>query len=93
MAHTDGLWNFLGMVTAGLAFALCGRLSRASALSGREGDCDAAVFATGLLVGAAMAHNFGTASSGAGIGPYGIHATLIGFAVCLLIGFLNSKKA
>ena len=46
-----------------------------------------------MLVGAAMAHNFGTASSGAGIGPYGIHATLIGFAACLLIGFLNSKKA
>ena len=24
VAHTDGLWNFLGMVTAGLAFALAG---------------------------------------------------------------------
>ncbi len=93
VAHTDGLWNFLGMVTAGLAFALAGGCPGRQLFLAGEGDCDAAVFATGLLVGAAMAHNFGTASSGAGIGPYGIHATLIGFAACLLIGFLNSKKA
>jgi hypothetical protein len=46
-----------------------------------------------MIAGAAMAHNFGTASSGAGIGAYGMHATLIGLAVCLFIGFTNSKRA
>ena len=50
-------------------------------------------FALGMIAGAAMAHNLGTASSGTGIGAYGIHATVIGFAVCLLIGICNCKKA
>ena len=55
VAHTDGLWNFLGMVTAGLAFALAGGCPGRQLFLAGEGDCDAAVFATGLLVGAAMA--------------------------------------
>lgn len=66
VAHTDGLWNFLGMVTAGMAFALAGGCPGRQLFLAGEGDCDAAVFATGLLVGAAMAHNFGTASSRCG---------------------------
>ena len=93
VAHSDGLWNFLGMMTAGLAFALAGGCPGRQLFMAGEGDSDAATFALGMIVGAAMAHNLGTASSGAGIGAYGIHATLIGFAVCLFIGFMNSKKA
>ena len=93
VAHTDGLWNFLGMMTAGLAFALAGGCPGRQLFMAGEGDSDAATFALGMIAGAAMAHNFGTASSGAGIGAYGIHATLIGFAVCLFIGFANSRKA
>ena len=37
-----------------------------------EGDGDAAVFVLGMLMGAAFAHNFSAASSGAGVGPMGI---------------------
>ncbi|MEI3479688.1 MAG: hypothetical protein V8Q84_12095 [Bilophila sp.] len=48
---------------------------------------------SGMLVGAALAHNLGTASSGTGIGVYRVQATLIGFAVCLVIGFIHSRKA
>ena len=51
------------------------------------------IFALGMLVGAAMAHNLGTASSGTDIGVYGMQATIIGFVVCLIIGFVHSKKA
>ena len=58
-----------------------------------EGDSDAAIFALGMLAGAAMAHNLGTASSAAGIGAYGVQGTLIGLAVCLVIGFAFSRKA
>lgn len=93
IAHSDGLWNFMGMLTAGLAFALAGGCPGRQLFMAGEGDSDAAVFAIGMLAGAAMAHNFGTASSGAGIGPYGIHATLIGLAVCLVIGFAHARKA
>lgn len=56
-----------------------------------EGDNDAAVFAVGLIVGTAMAHNFGMASSGAGIGPHGAAATLSG-GHRLFIGFYNCKR-
>lgn len=93
VAHSDFVWNFLGMVTAGLAFALAGGCPGRQLFMAGEGDSDAGLFALGMLVGAALAHNLGTASSGAGIGVYGAQATLIGFAVCLVIGFVHSRKA
>ena len=92
VAHTDGLWNFLGMVTAGLAFALAGGCPGRQLFMAGEGDNDAAVFVVGLIVGAACAHNFGMASSTAGIGPNGMLGALGGLAVCLLIGFFNCKR-
>ncbi len=93
VAHSDSLWNFGGMVTAGLAFALAGGCPGRQLFMAGEGDGDAGIFAIGMLVGAAMAHNLGTASSGAGIGPYGIHATLIGLTICLIIGFAHCRRS
>ncbi len=93
VAHTVSLWNFLGMVTAGLAFALAGGCPGRQLFMAGEGDADAGLFALGMLVGAAMAHNLGTASSGAGIGAYGVEATLIGLGVCLVIGFAHCRRA
>ena len=93
IAHTDSLWNFGGMVTAGLAFALAGGCPGRQLFLAGEGDSDAGIFALGMLVGAAMAHNLGTASSGTGIGMYGAHATIIGFVICLIIGFAHIKRA
>lgn len=93
VAHNDLLWNYLGMVTAGLAFALAGGCPGRQLFMAGEGDSDAGLFALGMLVGAAMAHNLGTASSGAGIGTYGMQATIIGFLVCLIVGFAHSKRA
>lgn len=92
VAHSDYLWNYLGMVTAGLAFALAGGCPGRQLFMAGEGDSDAGIFALGMLAGAAMAHNLGTASSGAGIGNYGIHATVIGFILCLIIGFAHCAK-
>lgn len=92
IAQPDNLWNFLGMVTAGLAFALAGGCPGRQLFMAGEGDNDAAVFIVGLLVGTAMAHNFGMASSGAGIGPNGAVATLASLTICLLIAFFNCKR-
>lgn len=92
VAQPNDLWNFLGMVTAGLAFALAGGCPGRQLFMAGEGDNDAAIFALGLIVGAAMAHNFGMASSTAGIGPHGAAATLSGLAICLCIGFYNCKR-
>ena len=93
VAHTMHLWNFLGMALAGLAFALAGGCPGRQLFLSGEGDGDAAVFVLGMIVGAAFAHNFGLASSPKGIGPHGIAAVVVGFLVCLFIGFTMRRKA
>jgi YedE family putative selenium metabolism protein len=74
------------MTLAGLAFALAGGCPGRQLFLAGEGDGDAAVFVVGMIVGAAFAHNFGLASSPAGVGPRGIAAVAVGLAVCLAIG-------
>lgn len=92
VAHTMEVWNFAGMVVAGLAFALAGGCPGRQLFMAGEGDGDAAVFVLGMLAGAAVSHNFGLASSPQGIGPYGIHAVVISLAVLLFIGFTMRQK-
>lgn len=87
VAHSQHFWNFAGMALAGLAFALAGGCPGRQLFLAGEGDGDAAVFVLGMLVGAAFSHNFGLASSPQGIGPHGIAGLVVGFAVCLWIGF------
>ncbi len=93
VAHTQHFWNFAGMVLAGLAFALAGGCPGRQLFMAGEGDGDAAVFVVGMIVGAAFSHNFGLASSPAGVGPNGIAAVVVGMAVCLFIGFTMRKTA
>jgi YedE family putative selenium metabolism protein len=92
VAHTMSLWNFGGMVLAGLAFALAGGCPGRQLFLAGEGDGDAAVFVLGMLVGAGFAHNFGLASSPKGVGLHGIAAVIIGLLVCLFVGFTMRKK-
>jgi uncharacterized protein len=92
IAHTMSLWNFGGMVLAGLAFALAGGCPGRQLFLAGEGDGDAAVFVLGMVVGAGFAHNFGLASSAKGVGPYGVAALIIGLLVCLAIGFTMRRK-
>jgi uncharacterized protein len=92
VAHTMHVWNFAGMMLAGLAFALAGGCPGRQLFLSGEGDGDAAVFVLGMIAGAGISHNFGLASSPAGVGPYGIAAVIIGMIVCLFIGFTMSKR-
>jgi len=92
VAHTQQIWNFAGMLLAGLAFALAGGCPGRQLFLSGEGDGDAAVFVLGMIVGAGFAHNFGLASSPKGIGPHGMAAVIIGLLVCLFIGFTMRKK-
>ncbi len=92
VAHTDGLWNFAGMLVAGLAFALAGGCPGRQLFAGGEGSSDAAVFALGMLLGGAVAHQLGTASSATGVGPNGPSAVGIGLAFCLLVAFFFTRK-
>ncbi len=93
VAHTMELWNFLGMVVAGLAFALAGGCPGRQLFMAGEGDGDAAVFVLGMIVGAGVSHNFGLASSPAGIGPHGVAAVFVSLMVLLFIGFTMRQKA
>jgi len=92
VAHTMHVWNFAGMTLAGLAFALAGGCPGRQLFLSGEGDGDAAVFVLGMIVGAGFAHNFGLASSPAGVGPYGVAGVVVGLSACLLIGFTMSRK-
>jgi hypothetical protein len=92
IAHTNVLWNAMGMVLSGLAFTLAGGCPGRQFIMSGEGDGDAAVFILGMLFGAAIAHNFSLASSGTGPGAFGPAATIIGIMFCLSVGFLMREK-
>ena len=92
VAHTDALWNFGGMVLAGLAFILAGGCPGRQFIMSGEGDGDAAVFALGMIVGAGFAHNFNLASSATGPSPYGPAAVIVGLVACVVIG-LTMREA
>ena len=92
VAHTAQLWNFLGMVLSGIAFTLAGGCPGRQLIMAGEGDSDAGVFIVGMLVGAAFAHNFSLASSGAGVTGYGIQATIIGLIFCAFVGTIFVQR-
>jgi YedE family putative selenium metabolism protein len=92
IAHTNHLWNFMGMALAGLAFALAGGCPGRQLFLSGEGDGDAAIFATGMIVGAGFAHNFSLASSPAGPGAFGPISVIIGLIFCLVLGFTMREK-
>lgn len=92
ISHTMHFWNFAGMALAGLAFSLAGGCPGRQLFLSGEGDGDAAIFVLGMMVGAGFAHNFGLASSAEGATSGGIIALVVGFIVCLLIGFTMKEK-
>ncbi len=93
VAHANGLWSFAGMLLAGLAFTLAGGCPGRQVFLSGEGDCDAAIFVIGMLVGAEFAHNFNLASSPTGPSPYGPVAVVIGIIVCALLGLSMRERS
>jgi uncharacterized protein len=93
IAHTDGLWNFAGMLLAGLSFTMAGGCPGRQVFLSGEGDGDAAIFVIGMTVGAGFAHNFNLASSPAGPSPYGPAAVIIGIIVCIALGLSMREKS
>ncbi len=102
VAHSQHLWNFLGMTLAGLAFTLAGGCPGRQLFLAGEGDGDAAVFVLGMITGAGLAHNFALAGTPdavvegvqkvGGIGPYGMAAVIIGLVVCVVLGLTMRQK-
>jgi len=92
IAHTDFLWNFLGMSLTGLGSVLLGGCPLRQVIMSGEGNTDAGICVLGMLTGAAFAHNFGLASSADGSTPAGQAAVIIGLAVMVIIAVANIQK-
>ena len=92
VAHTDGVWNFLGMALVGWGSVLLGGCPLRQLILAGEGNGDSAVTVTGFIVGAAVCHNFGLASSGNGPTANGQIAVIIGLVVVAVISLMNLNK-
>ena len=92
IAHTDGLWNALGMYLAGFGCILLGGCPMRQLILSGEGNTDSVVTVLGLMAGAAFAHNFGLASSADGPTANGKIAVVIGIVVVAAIAVINSMR-
>ncbi len=91
IAHSDFLWNFLGMALVGYGSTLLGGCPLRQVILAGEGSADAGISVLGMLVGAATAHNFGLAASPAGAPVNGQIAVVIGFVVLAVIAIANIR--
>ena len=102
VAHHDYIWSFLGMTAAGWGSILLGGCPLRQLILAGEGNGDSAVTVLGMIVGAALAHNFGMAGNADamtdGVFTAGGVAMpgRVGVAVCLvllgLISYANLYK-
>ena len=104
IAHSEHLWNILGMYAVGFAAVLAGGCPLRQLILAGQGSSDSAVTVLGMFVGAALCHNFGLASSGTSLNPEtkelvagavttnGKIALVICIVVCFVIAFTNKRK-
>ena len=103
IAHSAHLWNLLGMMLTGWGSVLLGGCPLRQLILAGTGNGDSAVTVFGMIVGAAMAHNFGLAGNAdslndakelvvGGISTYGKVAVVLGLIVMLVVGLMNLPK-
>lgn len=104
VAHSQHIWNFLGLYAVGFAAVLAGGCPLRQLVLAGQGSSDSAVTFLGLLVGAAFCHNFGLAASAAaaatetteavagGLSVAGRTALIVCIAVLFVIGFLKKGE-
>ncbi|MGN0391698.1 MAG: YedE family putative selenium transporter [Bariatricus sp.] len=104
IAHSQHLWNILGMYAVGFAAVLAGGCPLRQLILAGQGSSDAAVTVLGLFFGAALCHNFGLASSGTSLNAEtkelvagavttnGKVACIICIIVCFVIAFTNKRE-
>lgn len=105
IAHSQHLWNILGMYAVGFAAVLAGGCPLRQLVLAGQGSSDAGVTVLGLFAGAAVAHNFGLAASAAaaatdtteavagGPATAGKVAVIICIIVCFIIAAFNKRQA
>ena len=103
IAHSSHLWNLLGMMLTGWGSVLLGGCPLRQLILAGTGNGDSAVTVFGMIVGAAIAHNFGLAGNAdslndakelvvGGISTYGKVAVVLGLIVMLVVGLMNLPK-
>lgn len=104
IAHSQHLWNILGLYAVGFAGTLAGGCPLRQMILAGQGSSDAAVTFLGMLVGAACAHNFGLAGVAASAatadtpavagGPAlaGQIVLVVGIALLFVIAAVNVRR-
>ncbi len=103
IAHSSTLWNVLGMMVVGWGSVLLGGCPLRQLVLAGEGNGDSAVTVFGMIIGAALSHNFSWAGNPdsvneageyvvGGISDGGKIAVVVCIAIVLVISLLNSKK-
>lgn len=91
IAHTEFLWNILGLFVVGLGSVLLGGCPLRQLVLTGSGNTDSAIAILGMFAGAALSHNSNLklASSAAGTTVGGRIACILCIVVILAIGFFN----
>jgi YedE family putative selenium metabolism protein len=99
VAHGDWLWSALALALLGITGALAGGCPVRQMVMAGEGNGDAFVTVAGLVVGGALAHTMGLASTAAsatapgGSTPGGRWAVLLGLALSLVYAAAIARRA
>lgn len=93
IAHTQALWNFLGMTLVGFGSVLIGGCPLRQLIKAGQGDANAGVCVLAFLAAGATAHNFGIAASPSGVPFNGKVAVLAGLAAVAVFAALCRPKS
>ncbi len=103
VAHSSTLWNVLSMMVVGWGSVLLGGCPLRQLVLAGEGNGDCAVTVFGMIIGAAMSHNFSWAGNPdsvneageyvvGGLSDGGKIAVVACIVIVLIISLVNSKK-
>lgn len=105
IAHSEHLWNILGMYAVGFAAVLAGGCPMRQMILAGQGSSDSAITVLGMFAGAGLCHNLGLAASGTALNPEtklivagavplnGKIALIICIGICFLIAFTNKRES
>jgi len=90
VAHTDGVWNFLGLGVVGFGSVLLGGCPFRQVILAGSGNSDSTATVFGMVFGAALSHNLSLASSSAGVSANGRVGFFVVAAIMLAIAIYNT---
>ncbi|MFA7108983.1 MAG: YedE family putative selenium transporter [Sphaerochaetaceae bacterium] len=89
---SNSIWFILSMALVGLSGALLGGCPLRQLILAGEGNGDSAITVLGMIVGAAISHNFGMASSPTTVTASGKIEVIVGLIFCTLLAIIVIYK-